>query len=371
MITSNTWLYQINVTRDCNLRCTHCYIHSITKKNSLTMEQMQLLKLFKDVTEHLKEMPGTTGEIHIIGGEPTMLGADFYNKVMPEAIKILKEAEVSYRLVLVSNLISKETFEIARYFDVITTSYEPETRFPKPKLEQMWRDNVKMLQDKGLEVGVTCAVTKPVVDFGAENLLNRLYDMGIKHIHLGFFIPEGDGLVNIDKIFPQFHETSEFLIKATDWYLERRDQDPDLFVNPPESLLLAIENNEPSDDIVCPIISGSIDINWDGNAASCLEAGGATNPTWAGNVLETSISKVTKTATFMKERVKAATPQKICQTCDEYHVCRSGCGVLFNFWDEEKDQECPGFKKFIKYIRGLNESGIASKYSEPKKIGCR
>ena len=51
----------------------------------------------------------------------------------------------------------------------------------------------------------------------------------------------------------------------------------------------------------------------------------------------------------MRKVLEAARPQKICRTCDEYRVCKSGCGVLFKFFDPTLDTECPGFKKFIKY----------------------
>lgn len=364
-----TFLYQINVTRDCNLRCTHCYIHSDIKANSKQMNDEQIMHIARGIIEHMKEINYRHAEIHFIGGEPTMLGLPFFEKNIPIFKQMVKEAGFSAEVMMVSNLLHPDIVAISKLFDRITTSYEVDSRFVslkgiyKPALEKKWVASVKALQEAGIAVGVTTAMTKAVVKFGAVRLLNYFFEQNIKQIHFGFFIPEGDGLVNIGDIMPAFHETSQFLIDAANWYLEKREDHQDLWVNPFESMLSAIHSNEPLDDIVCPIISGSIDINWDGNAATCLEAGGAKHPEWSGNIFETSIAKVTATEHFMKKVLEANKPQRICQGCEEYRVCKSGCGVLFKFFDPVLDEECPGFKRFIQFVRDKNESGLIPRYT--------
>jgi radical SAM protein with 4Fe4S-binding SPASM domain len=360
---SKTYLYQINVTRDCNLRCTHCYISSLVKKLSGEMEKESVLKIARGIAEHMLSINYDVAEIHLIGGEPTMLGPEFFEDVIPKVREILSGKGFKYELCLVSNLMHPEILRFARLFDRINTSWEPVSRFPKPKLEQKWIDSLRILQGAGIKFGVTTAVTKPVVDLGAEAVLERLYTKeGIKNIHFGFFIPSGDGLDNLKDIFPEFHETSQFLIQAAEWYRARRVDDPDLFVNPAESMLAAIHTNTPLDDIVCPIIAGSMDIDWNGNAATCLEAGGNREAVFSGNVIETSIKEVANLKSFRKDVIKAARPNPNCYNCDAYDFCRSGCGVLAKHWDPAKDQDCPGFKGFINHMRGLHAAGMKPKY---------
>lgn len=360
-----TFLYQINITRDCNLRCTHCYIHSDVKKASGKMSAESFQKIFADIAEHMQSIGYDHAEIHVIGGEPTILGRRFFEENIPPARSTLQEAGgFGFEIIMVSNLLSRDILPIAQHFDRINTSYEVETRFPKPKLEQWWRDNVLLLKNNGIDVGVTTAVTSKVVAFGAAALCNHFYDQGIKQIHFGFFIPSGDGLVNKDEMFPEYIETSRFLIDAATWYFERRDSDPDLYVNPPESMLSSIASGEPLDDIVCPIIAGSMDIDWDGKTATCLEAGGGLNPDWLGNVVETSIAEVAASAPFRRKVVEAAKPRVPCRTCDEYKVCRSGCGVNHAWWNPAIDEDCPGFKTFIKHMRGLHAQGQQPRYGE-------
>ncbi len=359
-----TYLYQVNVTRDCNLRCTHCYIHSDVKKASGKMAGESFLKIFAGIAEHMVKIKYDHAEIHVIGGEPTILGRAFFDENIPAARDILEGLGFSFEIIMVSNLLSRDIVPIAKHFDRINTSYEPETRFPKPRLEEMWRVGLQALKDEGLDVGVTTAVTTPVVKMGARALLDHHYSRGIKQIHFGFFIPSGDGLVNRDEMFPEFVDTSNFLIDAAEWYFERRDQDPELFVNPPESMLSAIASGEPLDDIVCPIIAGSMDIDWDGKTATCLEAGGGLDPEWLGNVIEQSVAEVAESRDFRAKVIEASKPKKACRTCDEYRVCRSGCGVIFQYWDPDTDEDCPGFKKFIKHMRSAHEGGLQPRYGE-------
>lgn len=367
---NKTFLYQINVTRDCNLRCTHCYINSDVKAASKTMSPDQVLFIAKGIVEHMKKIKYRHAEIHFVGGEPTMLGLDFYKTNIPLFKKILEDNGFTFEVMMISNLLHEKIVEIASLFDRVTTSYEVKSRFislrgvQKPKLEQNWLDNVKLLQDSNIEVGVTTAMTKPVIEFGANKILDFFYENKIKQIHFGFFIPEGDGLINKIDIFPSFRSTSNFLIEASEWYLEKRESDSDLWVNPFESMLSAIHTDAPLDDIVCPIISGSLDINWDGNSNTCLEAGGAKNPDWAGNIFSSSIIEVTHSQKFLKNVLLAAKPQNFCLDCDKYRVCRSGCGVLFNFFDPTLDDECPGFKSFIEYVEEKHKNGLIPRYTE-------
>lgn len=370
---AKVYLYQINVTRDCNLRCTHCYISSLVKKISGQMEADAVVKIAQGIADHMPGIGYDHAEIHLIGGEPTMLGAPFFEDVIPRMREALDGRGFSYELCLVSNLLHPEIVRIARLFDRVNTSWEPVSRFPKPKLEAKWRDSLAKLREAGIAAAVTTSVTKPVVERGAAEILERLHIVeGFNNIHFGFFIPSGDGLDNRDTIFPEFHETSAFLIEAAEWYLARRTTSPDLYVNPVESMLAAIHTNTPMDDIVCPIIAGSMDIDWNGNAATCLEAGGSREAKWSGNVLETSIKAVANSQSFIRDVVKAAKPHRACIGCDAYEFCRSGCGVLARHWNPEEDQDCPGFKGFIDFMRSAHMAGARPKYEEyrGKTAGC-
>jgi radical SAM protein with 4Fe4S-binding SPASM domain len=363
------FLFQVNVTRDCNLRCQHCYISSEMKALSNRMTVSQFLKIVKDIGEYMKNSGTETNhaEIHVIGGEPTLLGALFFDRVMPQAYEIMQSygIEFSWEFILVSNLLSKEMMAIAPWFAKISTAYEPETRFPKEFHEKWWLRNVHALQEGGLDVAITTCMTKPVIEYGAANLCERIYnELGIKQMHFGFYIESGDGRKYRETVRPTFTATSNFLIESATWYFERRDKDSNLYVNPAESMLTSIHRDEPLDDIVCPIIAGSLDIDSSGNSLTCIQAGGEVDAPWEGNVFNQSISEVINGDKFKKRRREAARPHKACLTCDEYRVCKSGCGVNFLTWDEQSGDDCPGYKKFIKHMRSLHTSGLRPRHEE-------
>lgn len=373
---SQSFLYQVNLTRDCNLRCTHCYIHSDIKAKSQKMTMDNLLKITLDIAEHLVKIK-KNGEIHLIGGEPTMLGLAFFREAIPKMRLIFKQHDVVIEIGLVSNLLNPDIIAISKLCDRVTTSYEPKTRFVsalgvyKPKLELQWLLAVQSLQKNGIDVGITTAITRQTIQLGAKNILEWFYSKNIKKIHFGFFIPEGDGLENKEDVFPAFIETSNFLIEASKWYFAKRVVDPDVWVNPIESMVLALTTGEPVEDIMCPILAGSLDIDWNGNAATCLEAGGALEPEWAGNVLQESIIQVVENKVFKEMHLAVSKPQKsVCLSCEYYKICRSGCSVLTKHWDTSKDLDCPGFKSYIQFIEQEIEKGEAPKFGGIQSRFC-
>lgn len=382
---NRTFLFQVNVTRDCNLRCTHCYISSDKKAQSQFMSEEQFIEVFVQIKEFLKQdaegrAEYSMADIHVIGGEPTMLGYKFFEKTMPRVRELMSEVKQTVKLSIVTNLLTGKSVEIAKMFDNIATSYEHETRFvsksgkPKPQLETKWLENVAEIYSSERECSVTMAVTKQAVDFGASKILDFFYENKFKSIHLGFFIPSGDGLVYIDSVFPMFEETTAFMIEATNWYLERRLDDRNLYVNPIESMIESIYRKTPIDDIVCPIIPGSLDIDWNGDTVTCIEAGGEVDMDSLGNIYQIPIKDILKTPKYIRERARAIMPKPHCLGCDEIEACQSACGVLHGYWNGQG--ECPGFKGFIKHIRHLVENeGLLPKseiYKKPfsHSAGC-
>lgn len=335
----------------------------------------QIVSIASGIREHMAINGKDRAEIHFIGGEPTMMGLAWFEEAIPAFRSALGDAFVS-DISMVSNLISDDIVAIARLFDRVSTSWEPETRFisingnPRPKIEAKWRESVALLQMAGVDLSVTTAITKPVTRMGAERVLDYLcFEVGIQKVHFGFFIPEGDGLSNINQTLPRFVETSDFLIGAATWAMARRNDLPGLWVNPFESMLSSINDEVQMEDIVCPMVSGSLDIHWDGQAASCLEAGGGKSPQWVGNVFTEGVVGVTQTVPFYKSVAAARRGHPDCYDCDEFAFCNSSCGVLARYAMENAG-DCHGFKKFIKHVRAMHEIGVKPKQSSYGGRSC-
>ncbi|MBJ2204243.1 radical SAM protein [Pseudomonas carnis] len=385
----STFLFQINVTRRCQLRCSHCYILSDKKDKSPDMSETEFLHIVAGIVEHMQADHNFAQrynhvDIHVIGGEPSMLGVPFYESALPKAKALLALIPQAVSFSIVTNLVTKEALDVARLFDKISTSYERSTRFTKRRQEEIWRNNVTTLMNESRQpeiygpkdFAVTTALVKPVVEAGAVAMMEELYQLGFTKVHFGFFIPSGDGDLNAKLIQPKHAATSKFYMELMDWYLAKRDHIDDLWINPCESWLEAVFRNVPSDDVVCPIVAGALDFDSDGRTISCIEKGGTNDYVSHGNVFETrevigeggvtevefttSVHDVLTSKSYLREVAKARRLPEICRTCDERTLCQANCGVLHEQWNQK--DECPGFKTFIKYVRHLvEEKGVLPK----------
>lgn len=374
MFYDSTFLFQLNVTRRCNLRCEHCYISSEKKDVSPDWDADDMKHVVGGIRDHmLSDWNGrrvyTQVEIHVIGGEPTELGEDYFITVLPIIKKILSDLPHKVKLVLVTNLLTKQALEIAKMFDMVQTSYEIGTRLKKKRHMEMWLSNVQEMHKHFREngdgaLGITSAITKNIVEYGARNYIDLLISWGFKNVHLGFFIPSGDGETFEEMCNPGHEDTSKFLIEAFDAYLELKSSIPDLYVNPCESWIRSIKENRSSDDILCPIISGSLDIDGDGETISCIEKGGVLGYKSNGNVLErikvislddevhhyqTNISDILQSPSYRREVAMASMLPKSCIGCEFSDLCRGNCSVLHSQWNG--DGECPGYKKFLTHVK--------------------
>jgi radical SAM protein with 4Fe4S-binding SPASM domain len=370
-MSEKTFLFQVNVTRDCDLRCTHCYISSDKKAASAFMSEQEFKETMFKIADYMDIDWNTVKkydavEIHVIGGEPSMMGVPFFENTMPEINERFSRVNQDVILSIVTNLLQKRAVTVAKMFDHITTSYEVDSRFTKQKQEDRWMSNCKELISEGHKLNVNTAMTKGILAKGAPAMLEFYQDLGFKHIHFGFFIPSGDGLINAVDVFPPFEDTTKFLIEATEWYLKRRMIDVALYVNPIESMIDSIFRNQAIEDIICPIISGSLDIDASGDTASCLELGGEVNSRNNGNVFSSDIKTILNSRGHIQEVSNAIRPKPHCMGCDELTTCSSACGVLHNYWNGKG--ECPGFRGFIKYIRNKVENEGLKPKSEILKL---
>lgn len=140
--------------------------------------------------------------------------------------------------------------------------------------------------------------------------------------------------------------------------------------------LEAVYRGESLDDVVCPIVHGALDIDSDGRTISCIEKGGTNDYTSHGNIFETreviqgdgskavefvnTIHDVLTSPSYLKEVANARRLPAACRACDERMLCQANCGVLHEQWNQQ--DECPGFKTFIKRVRFLvEEEGVRPK----------
>ena len=140
MSENNTFIFQVNVTRDCDLRCTHCYISSDKKKASAFMSEQEFTESIFKVADYMDNDWNSARkysrvEISVVGGEPSLMGVSFFENTMPAIKERFSHVNQKVKLSIVSNLLQKRAVTIVKMFDHITTSYEVDSRFTKQKQE--------------------------------------------------------------------------------------------------------------------------------------------------------------------------------------------------------------------------------------------
>ena len=346
----DTFSLQLNVTWQCNLRCRHCYLPVNSRHSKVLMSEEVFLSSLADAIAHVRRTTRLRVlDVSVIGGEPTLRGVEWFERVLPSARALLAGSGLQHSLRLVTNLVSRDAVAIANMFDEVGTSYDPGLRFSAETLANRWRANAVALLERGIALGVDVTVTSGAIETGARDILSTLYELGFRRMHMGFFIPSGAGYMARGATWPSHRDTSMFLQAAAQWYFEkRRHGSRDLMVSPIAGLLEALRTNEPMATVLCPIASGAVSVEPNGSLRSCVAGGGERCGTWGEPAFTGTLATYVATPWYRHRAVQAISPRGACGGCDFYPVCLGGCSVLHGYWDGLG--ECPGFRTLLKFL---------------------
>ena len=349
-------LVQLNVTRACNLRCSHCYIATQTKETSGMIGLDDALRVV-DSACALSVRSARPVSLSIIGGEPTLLGPAWFDAFLAGVAQRATASGADLSLILVTNLATSRALSIAKCFAQVATSWDPTTRFlahdgtPRPGLETAWQRRLSALLASGVETTVTSVVTRPLIAFGAPRACEHLQSLGVPMVSFTFLVPSGDAAANAGALLPAFDETSRFLIEAGEWWLA---SDGSLAVQPIAGALSSWLGAGDSFDVVCPIVSGSLSVDFDGVSHPCLESGSGDHTheraLWP-NAVRDGLDAALRHPLVLRARLAASVGHPACAPCEFRSRCRSGCGVLARHWKPDTDPDCPGFRGFHAWAR--------------------
>lgn len=346
-----TWQFNINITRHCNLNCNHCFIEKIylkdkatTMSNVLFLESIEKIGKFLSIKEN-----NSDARIQVIGGEPLLLGSDFWNENIPKAKEILNRYNIKNHLKVATNLISKN-IDCLLLFDSVSTSWDYE-RFPNSVVEKLWEKNVKELHNKNLKLSVEITITKKVINSSLEDLLLYFLNLGFYDIHFSQFIPR---LWTDDtkELLPKNEEVANFLIKLSELKLKYKKIYPEISINPVDTLVALLENKRMElecTDFTCPIHTGMLNIEFDGKVSGCTNDGCGGPNEFGSNLKEKELKEIYEESSIKQKIKEAKMPNKECLVCEDYDICNGGCSLVHRFWDGKG--ECPSHKKFIKHIK--------------------
>lgn len=189
-----------NVTRECNMKCNHCYINATKKKLNNELTTAEGKNLMDQICQVSKPL------LILSGGEP-LLRADIYELIRYGASKGLKMGLGSN-----GSLIDESVAAKLKDAGIATVSISLDSHIPAQHDEfrgvtSAWEKAVnacKLLRKNNVLVQVNTTLTHENYN-QIDDIMSLAEGIGVENFHLFFLVPTGRG-IKLTDISPQKYE---------------------------------------------------------------------------------------------------------------------------------------------------------------------
>ncbi|MHA1310545.1 MAG: anaerobic sulfatase maturase [Candidatus Helarchaeota archaeon] len=335
---------------DCNLDCTYCFYKKTNKIYPVKNPRMN-----DEVLEILiKKFLKFRFENSVFcwqGGEPSLMGLDFFKKVVQLQQKYGNEGQkISNSFQTNGTLLDKNWAEFFKKYNfLIGVSLDGNQKMHntyrkfknKSPSWQKVMNSLYILQKYNVDFNILCVISKANIN-DVENLYSFFIENGYNYLQ---FIPP---LECIDNKMASFSPTSEeygnFLCKLFDLW---KDNDYNtVYIRTFAQVLSAYLGIPPS----CPFdktCAGYLVVEWNGDVYPCDFF--VKNKFKLGNILQDDFSTLLE----KKEKIFSSRKSKIsidCYNCHWKDICWGGCLKDRYFCDnpdKSKTYFCSAYKKFF------------------------
>jgi radical SAM protein with 4Fe4S-binding SPASM domain len=195
-----------NITRKCNLKCSHCYINATTKelKNELTtFEAKNLINQISEVSRPL---------LILSGGEP-LLRSDVFELIKYGVLKGLKMGLGSNGSLIDSNVAYNLKKAGISTVSISLDSCKPMLHDQFRAVAGSWEkavNAIQVLRENNVLVQVNTTVTQQNYE-EIDDIMTLTENLGVENFHLFFLVPTGRG-TKMSDITPKKYEE---MIKTT------------------------------------------------------------------------------------------------------------------------------------------------------------
>ena len=341
---------------DCNLGCTYCfYLEKADLYKQTTTHRMSDAVL-EEMIRQIMEQSGPAVSIGWQGGEPTLMGLEFYRKAIEFEIKYGRNKQVGNGLQTNGLLLDERWADFLNdYKWLVGLSIDgPQHIHDKYRLTPnekpshgIVESKAKMLIRKGVEVNAMCCITDYSSGY-VEELYNYYKNLGFTWMQ---FIP----IVETDKQNPRKaadfslspEQYGDFLVELFDlWRADFKNGQPTTFIRHFDSVFhpyVGVEAPECTLRKECGVYT-AVEHNGDVYACDFF-----VERRWKlGNIMQGDrlIDMLNSKKQTHFGQLKAKLPRK-CYNCRWYKYCYGGCTK-----DRIKDPKDNGMPRFCKsYIR--------------------
>lgn len=344
---------------DCNLGCAYCfYLEKETLFPETDLHRMSP-EIQEELIRQVMQQSGQSVSIGWQGGEPALMGLDFYQRAIDLEKKYGHGQSVSNGFQTNGTLLDREWAQFFKQYDwLIGLSLDGpqhihdkyrQDKGQRPTWEKVERV-ARMLLEEGVAVNAMCCVTDYSADY-AKELYNYYKSLGLSWMQ---FIP----VVETDKEDPakaaSFSLTDEkyghFLTQMFDlWYADIRDGVGTTSVRDFDSLFHHYVGLEPPECTHNKECGPYVVVEHNGNVYSCdffVEPRHRLGNIRHSRIIDMLNSK--KQDDFGK--AKAMLPRK-CKQCPWYYKCFGGCTKdrIKDPQDQRQPRFCRAYQMFFEY----------------------
>lgn len=357
-------------TEACNSNCIYCDV--IARKKPRTIKKDLLRRVFICINEHLEQYPQEYFSIVWHGGEPCIVGAEFYEHVLDLENEVCSNTKnrIEHDIQTNLTLINQHMIDVFKRMGItrVGTSYEPykgirgfgENRDSDAYNKKFFK-GIELIEKNGFSWGFIYVVTRRVIDKPLEifNILTNFKVRGGFQLHPVYSYknedPNGVGITA--------KEFAVFLGEIFKVWWDKRELYP--YVEPFFSYLNHYGKGGP----VCCSDSGNcayshIYIGPEGELSHCGRASD-----WdvfeVGNIQEMNIIDAFKSLYRQQLAMRSEYLQQAdCKGCEYFKICHGGCPL--DGWNStgsimSKTEWCLSRRYFLKNyfepITGLKFNG--------------
>ncbi len=344
---------------DCNLDCIYCFYLKKDKLFPETKAHPMSAAIQEEMIRQIMQQSGDAVSISWQGGEPALMGLDFYKRAIELELKYGHGQFVGNGFQTNGVLLDREWAGFFKKYDWLiglsldgTEHIHDRYRMDKGhrKTWQTVEDKAKMLLEEGVAVNAMCCITDYSSEY-AEELYTYYKNLGMNWMQ---FIPVVESDPNASDLVAPFSLTAEkyghFLITLFDlWLADFKNGAPVSSIRHFESVFHRYVGMETPDCTFMKECGAYVVIEHNGNVYSCdffVE-----NRYRLGNIRYEKIINLlnTKKQTDFG-KAKAMLPGK-CRMCPWYSKCFGGCTKdrIKDPGDHHHPRFCDSYKLFFEH----------------------
>lgn len=342
----------------CNMRCTYCFYSDVAKSREVQSYGLMSLETLEMTVRRAFEYAGrSTVTFAFQGGEPTLVGLDFYRRLVELEKRLNTAGAEVYNSIQTNGLtidgewaefFAKNRFLVGLSLDGTKAIHDANrTDAAGRGTYSRIKKAASMLESAGAEFNILCVVTSALARHGAK-VFDALTAEGYRYLQFiqcldGFDCPPSPYSLSAER-------WGEFLCVIFDRYYEHIKRGDYISVRPLDNFMELAAELPPS----CCGFTGKCDpylvVESDGGVYPCDFY--VIDRYRMGSLYESSIAELRQSEPARRFAAESEKSDDACSRCEWFALCRGGCrrhrepqsgGEL------TLNKFCAGKKRFFEY----------------------